>query len=256
MILMAVAGGVLLIVCANVANLLIARGSARQREVALRLAVGGSRWQVVQLLLVESLLLALAGAGLGLVVASWGADVLLGFYANPENAIAVTAGPAGRILLFTCAVAIITAVLAGAGPAFRSTRVDLAPALKGAGGAVIGEQPRLRRMLVVAQVALSFLLLIGAGLFVRSLQSILDVDPGFRTARMLSFQLDLAASGYDAPRARTFAKAFQDRLSRTPGVSSVGYAFRCSAAAVGEWALPLKGTRPLRIRAPARWRTP
>jgi predicted permease len=236
MILMVVAGGVLLIVCANVANLFIARGGARQREVALRLAVGGSRWQVVQLLLVESLLLALAGAGLGLLVASWGADVLLGFYTTPESAIAVNAEPDGRILLFTAAVAIVTAVLAGAGPAFRSTRVDLAPALKGAGGAVIGEQPRLRRILVVAQVALSFLLLIGAGLFVRSLKNILDVDPGFRTARMLAFTFDLSAAGYDAPRARAFAKVVQDRLSRMPAVSSVGYAFQPLLAG-GGWGM-------------------
>jgi predicted permease len=223
-ILMAVAGGVLLIVCANVANLLIARGAARQREVALRLAVGASRWQVARLLLAESLLLAIAGAGLGVALASWGADLLLGFYVTADNAIAVTTQPDGRILLFTTALATGTALIAGAAPAFRSTRVDLAPALKSAGGAVVAEQPRLRKTLVVAQVALSFMLLIGAGLFVRSVKNLLAVDPGFQTTSLVMFRFDLSAAGYDAARARTFAKTFQDRFSAMPGVSSVGYA--------------------------------
>jgi predicted permease len=245
LILMAVACGVLLIVCANVANLLIARGAARQREVALRLAVGGSRWQIVQLLLAESLVLAFAGGGLGLLVASWGADALLGFFAMPDGALAVTSGPDGRILLFTCALATGTAFLAGVVPAIRSSHVDLAPTLKGSGGAIVGEQPRLRKTLVAVQVALSFLLLVGAGLFVRSLTNLLDVDPGFRTARMVSFSFHLEASGYDAERARAFAKTFQDRLSRTPGVSSVAYAFQ-SLLGGGGWGMgfTVEGYKP------------
>jgi predicted permease len=226
LILMAVAGGVLLIVCANIANLLIARGAARQREVALRLAIGASRWQITRLLLVESLLLAIAGAGLGLALASWGADLLLGFYVTAENATAVSAQPDARILLFTTALATGTALIAGAVPAFRSTRVDLAPALKSAGGAVVAEQPRLRKALVVAQVALSFMLLIGAGLFVRSVKNLLAVDPGFQTTRLVTFRFDLSAAGYDAARARAFARTFQDRFSAAPGVTSVGYAFQ------------------------------
>jgi predicted permease len=226
LILMAIAGGVLLIVCANVANLLIARGAARQRELALRLAVGASRSQIVRLLLAESVILAIGGAGLGLMLASWGADLLLGFYATSESAIAVSSQPDGRILLFTTLLATCTALIAGAVPAFRSTQVDLAPALKSSGGAVVGEQPRLRKTLVVAQVALSFLLLIGAGLFVRSVRNLLEVNPGFDTSRMVTFRFDLAAAGYDAERARTFAKTMQQRLSATPGVDSVAYAFQ------------------------------
>ena len=154
MILMAVAGGVLLIVCANVANLLIARGAARHREIALRLAMGASRGQVVRLLLVESLVLAAAGAALGLLLAGWGASLLLSFYATPESPLAIAAEPDARILLFTSLLAVATAMLAGVVPAFRSTRVDLAPTLKGSGGGVVAEQPRLRKTLVVAQVAL------------------------------------------------------------------------------------------------------
>ena len=124
-ILMAIAGGVLLIVCANVANLLVARGAARQRELALRLAVGAGRAQIVRLLVVESLLLALGGTVLGLVLASWGASLLLGFYVTPENPIAITPNPDARILLFTTTLACLTAVVAGAVPAVQSSRVDL-----------------------------------------------------------------------------------------------------------------------------------
>jgi predicted permease len=236
LILLAVACGVLLIVCANVANLLIARGAGRQREIALRLAVGGNRSQIVRLLLAESFVLAAAGAALGLLVASWGTDALLGFFATPDATLALSSAPDARVLAFTCALAAGTALLAGVVPAILSTRVDLAPALKGSGGAVVEGQPRLRKTLVVVQVALSFVLLVGAGLFVRSVNNLLAVDPGFRTDRMVSFDFHLEASGYDAERARTFARTFQDRLSRTPGVASVGYAFQ-SLLGGGGWGM-------------------
>jgi predicted permease len=238
LILMAIAGGVLLIVCANVANLLIARGAARQRELALRLAIGAGRGQIVRLLLVESLLLAALGAGVGLLLANWGAGVLLGYFATDENPLAVSANSDGRIVLFTTVLAVVTALLAGVIPALRSTRVDLAPALKGSGGAVVSGQPRLRKTLVVAQVALSFILLIGAGLFVRSLKNLLDVDPGFRTTRMLTFGFDLAQNGYDAERAHAFSKTFLDRVSATPGVASAAYAFQALLEG-GGWGMGL-----------------
>ncbi len=225
LILMAVAGGVLLIVSANLANLLIARGASRHRELALRLAVGASRRQIIRLLLTESLLLAIAGAILGVLMASWGADMLLGFFITPENPIAVSADADARVLLFTVGLAILTALAAGIFPAFRSTRVDLAPALKGSGGGAVNEQPHLRKTLVVAQVALSFLLLIGAGLFLRSLDNLLAVDPGFTTSRVLSFSFDLERSGYEPARARAFARDFLDTLRTLPGASSAGYAF-------------------------------
>ncbi len=226
LILMGVAAGVLLIVCANVANLLIARGAARHRELALRLAVGASRSQIVRLLLVESLVLAIGGAALGLLVAGWGADLLLGYFQSPENAVAVSPEPDARILAFTSLLAVATALVAGIIPAFRSTRVDLAPTLKGSGGGVVSEQPHLRKTLVVAQVALSFLLLIGAGLFVRSLQNLLAVDPGFHTDRVVTFNVDPSRANYDAERARTFAQALLDAANRTPGVVSVGLLLR------------------------------
>ena len=229
---MAIAAGVLLIVCANVANLLIARGTARRREMALRLAVGGSRWQIARLLLVESLVLSAAGTAAGLLIASWGADALLGFYESPDAALAVHSGPDLRILFFACAIAVTTALVAGLAPAVRGSRVDLVTTLKGSGGG--NEQARMRKALVVVQVALSFLLLVCAGLFVRSLDNLLAVDPGFRTARTVAFSLELEANGYDAERARGFARTLQQRVSRMPGVSSSAYTFQ-SLLGGGAW---------------------
>jgi predicted permease len=141
-----------------------------------------------------------------------------------------------RILLFTSAIAVGTALLAGVFPALRNTRFELAPALRGPGGAVVAEQARMRKSLVVAQVALAFLLLITAGLFARTLKNLFEVDPGFRIARTLTFQFDLAASGYDEARARAFAKTFQERISGTPGVSSVAFAFQ-SLLGDGGWGM-------------------
>jgi putative ABC transport system permease protein len=225
LILMAIAAAVLLIVCANVANLLIARGAARHRELALRLAVGASRLEIVRLLLVESLLLALAGAAVGVLLSVWGANALLGFFASPDTPLPISADPDGRILAFTSVLAVLTAMLAGAMPAFRSASVDLAPTLKSSGGAVVSEQPRLRKTLVVAQVALSFLLLIGAGLFVRSLRNLMSVDTGFRTSHVMTFAVDTSRAAYDVERSHTFVKALAQRLSHAPGVTATAFTF-------------------------------
>jgi predicted permease len=225
LILMAVAVGLLLIVCANVANLLIARGAARQRELAVRLAVGATPLRLARLLLVESLALAVFGAALGLALAQWGAGALLGLFATPESPIALSASPDARVLSFTSGIAVATALLAGLLPAVRSRRLHPGPELKASGATVVGEQPRLRKALVVAQVALSSVLLIAAGLFLRSLDNLLGVDPGFRTNRVLSFGFDLAGNGYDAARARSFVGRLQERVARVPGVASAAYSF-------------------------------
>ena len=157
----------------------------------------------------------------------------------------MTADPDVRILLFTSGLAVMTALLAGIMPAFRSSRVDVAPALKSAGGGVAREQPRLRKTLVVAQVALSFILLIGAGLFVRSLNNLLNVDPGFRTTRMLTFSFDLSRGGYVDERSHAFAMRFLDTVSRAPGVTSAAYAFQ-SLLTGGGWGMgfTIEGYRP------------
>jgi predicted permease len=224
-ILMAVAAGVLLIACLNVANLLVARGAARHREIALRLALGAGRRRIIGLLLLESLIVAAAGAVLGLLIASWGSSLLLAFYTTPDSPLAIDPSPDARVIAFTTAVAALTAIVAGLVPAVRSTRLDLAPTLKGAGGAVLGEQARLRKTLVVAQVALSFLLLVGAGLFVHSLSNLLKSDPGVRVERLLVFSLDLETSGYSPPRDRQLADRLLETLEQDSQVRSASYAF-------------------------------
>jgi predicted permease len=226
LILMAVAAGVLLIVCANVANLLIARGAARRHEVALRLAVGAGRREIVRLLLVDSLVLGVCGAGAGLLLAMWGASVLLGYYAPvAEFGAVVSAEPDMRILLFTTALALVTTVGAGLVPAFRSARIDLTLSLKGSAGVTGGDQSRVRKTLVAAQVALSLMLLVGAGLFVRSLNNLLEVDPGYRTGRTVSFTFDLSRAGYDTAASHAFIRRFHERISRLPSVASLAYTF-------------------------------
>jgi predicted permease len=224
LILMAVAGGVLLIVCANVANLLVARGLARRRELALRLALGATRGRLVRLLLAESLLVAAAGTAIGILLADWGAGVLLGYFVTPESPVAVSAEADARIVLFSAIVGSAAALAAGCLSALRVAGADLAPTLATSSGTLAAPPPRLQKALVVTQVALSFLLLIGAGLFLRTLRNLLDVEPGFRTVRMLKFSVDLARSGYAGERASAFFEQLLERVSTTPGVSGAGSA--------------------------------
>jgi predicted permease len=223
-ILMAIVGGVLLIACANVANLLLARATARQREIALRLALGASRGRIVSQLLVESVLLALIGGAAGLLLSAWGAHVLLGFFVDPENPVTIAASPDLRILAFNFAVSLLTGLLFGLVPALQSTRPELAPTLKDQAGNVLGGgQVRVRKALVITQVALSLLLLIGAGLFIRSLNKLMTVDAGFNTTNLISFSVDPALNGYTPVRAKQYYKELQQRLSATPGIVSAGY---------------------------------
>jgi ABC-type antimicrobial peptide transport system permease subunit len=203
--LMAIGVGVLIIACANVANLLLARASARRREIAVRLALGASRARIVRQLLVESVLLALAGGAAGVLLATWGARGLLAFFTEPDVTLTVTPWPDQRILAFNVLICVATGVLFGLAPAWQSTRADMTPALKSESGAVLGGgYARLRRGLVVAQVMLSLMLLVGAGLFLRSLQNLLAIDAGFDAARLLSFSVDLVRA--------------------TPGVTGTGFA--------------------------------
>ncbi len=224
-VLMAVVVGVLLIACANVANLLLARGSARQREVALRLALGASRSRIVSQLLVESLLLATAGCLAGLLIATWGATFLLQFFSDPDNTLTVSASPDARILAFTVAVSVLAALLFGLVPALQATRPELATTLKNQAPSVSGGHPGLRKGLVVAQVAVSLLLLIGSGLFLRSLNKLLHVDPGFRAENLVSFHLDPPLAGYSLQRSKDMVQTLMQRFSTTPGVRSSAFAF-------------------------------
>ena len=222
--LMSIVGMVLLIACANVANLLLARATTRQREVAIRLAIGASRRRIVQQLLIESVLLALIGGAAGLAFAGWGARLLLGFFANADRILTVPTSPDGRVLAFTLAVSAVTGVLFGLAPARQSAAAALSPTLRSEAASVGGGRGRLRRLLVVSQVALSLVLLIGAGLFIRTLHNLVTADAGFDTAHILSFTVDPGENGYDAIRAKQFVKSMIERLQASPGVIAAGAA--------------------------------
>jgi len=223
-VLMATAAGVLLIACANIANLLIARGAARRREMAVRLALGATRRRLVRQLLVESVLLALAGGVAGVAVAAAGAPLVLSFFVSPDNPHPISTAPDWRILAFTFSIATFTGLLFGLAPAVQSTRPDVAPSLKDESGSVMGGRGRLRKVLVATQVAISLLLLIGAGLFIRTLDNLLKVDVGFRTSSLISFTLDPSLNGYPEERVREFSRALLEQLRTTPGVSAAGFA--------------------------------
>ena len=223
-VLMATAAGVLLIACANIANLLIARGAARRREIAVRLAIGATRQRIVRQLLVESLMLALAGGILGVAIAAATAPLVLGFFVNPDVPQPISTSPDWRILGFTFAVSAATGLLFGLAPAFQSTRAEVGSALKDHATSVLGGQGRLRKVLVATQMAVSLLLLIGAALFIRTLDNLLAVDIGFQTSHLLSFSMDTSLSGYEPQRSRQFAQTLLERLNRVPGVSDAGLA--------------------------------
>lgn len=223
-LLMGTAAGVLLIACANIANLLLARGAARQREIAVRLALGATRLRIVRQLLVESLLLSIAGGLIGLAIAAATAPVILSFFVNGEAPAPISTAPDWRILAFTAGVAMLTGILFGLAPAFQSTRTNVGPTLKDQATSVVGGQGRLRKALVAAQIAVSLLLLIGAALFIRTLDNLLAVDIGFESSRLIAFSIDPSLNGYEPARVRQFSQTLLERLSRIPGVDATGFA--------------------------------
>ena len=223
-VLMTIVACVLLIACANVANLLLARASARQREMAIRLALGATRRRILQQLLIESVLLAVLGGVAGLALATWGAGLLLEFFRTPDNTLTVSATPDLRVLGFTLLVALATGVLFGLAPALQSARPQLAPTLKNEAGAVAGgSSVRLRKALVVSQVALSLLLLIGSGLFIRSLHNLMTINPGYDVTHLVSFSVSPKMNGYEGVRSKEFSKALRERVTQLPGVSAAGF---------------------------------
>jgi predicted permease len=222
--LTAIGVGVLIIACANVANLLLARAGARRREIAVRLALGASRSRVVRQLLIESILLAVAGGTAGLALATWGAQSLLAFFTDPGTTLTVTPWPDARILAVNVAVCVVVGVLFGLAPAFQSTRPDVAAVLKAESTGVLGGgYARLRQGLVVTQVALSLLLLVGAGLFLKSLNNLLAVDAGFEITRLLTFSVAAGEHGYAPAETKTFAKTLLERVRSTPGIAAAGF---------------------------------
>jgi predicted permease len=224
-ILMAFVGLVLVIACANIAGLLLARAAGRQRELSVRLAVGASRARLVRQLLVEALLLAIAGGAAGLLMARWTSRALAWFIPPTPYPIAFDTTVNLRVVAFGAAVTLLTAVVAGLLPAIRASRPDVAAALKDAAAANVGGgRGRLRQSLVVAQVALSTLLLVCAALFVRSLASAQSVDTGYSATQGLLASLDLQAAGYDAAHGAAFIQQVIDGVGALPGVRAASVA--------------------------------
>jgi predicted permease len=215
---------VLLIACANVASLLIARATARQKEIAVRLALGASRRRIVGQLLVESVLLAAIGGVLGLVIAAWTTRFLLGFLPTSDTPHVISGAIDNRVLVFNFALSLATGLVFGLVPALRSTKPNLAPTLKDQVGAVVGGGVRLRKGLVVAQVMVSVLLLISAGLFIRSLRNLRTLDLGLKTENLIAFNLAPTLNGYTSLRTKQLDKQVLDRVSALPGVTGMTFA--------------------------------
>jgi predicted permease len=247
LVLMCMVGLVLLIACANVANLLIARGFMRQREIAVRLSIGASRWQLVRQLLVESLLLSLLGGAAGAALAVVMTRGLIALIPSENTPVLVSPTPDLRIMAFTLVLTLLTGIIFGLLPALRASRPDLSKTLKDTVGAVAGAGGSLllRKGLVVAQVALSFLLLFGAGLFVRSLQNLQTTDTGMALDNLITFQLSPALNGYDNQRGTLFYRNLLERLRSAPGITAAGHA-AIALLSGDEWdsSMSVEGHRP------------
>jgi predicted permease len=225
-VLMAITGVVLLIACANLANLLLSRATGRQREIAVRLAVGASRGRIVGQLLVETLCLSVVGGLAGLAFAFWADRALMAVYLPADSGgLSISAAPDFRILLFTLGVTIMTALVFGLVPALKTTKPDIGKTLKDQAGSVVGGvHGGLRKTLVVTQVSLSLLLLIGAGLFLRSLNNLSRLGSGFPSERLVGFNIDPSLGGYTPEQSKIFYQQLTESLSAIPGVQSVGLA--------------------------------
>ncbi len=224
LLLMAMVGLILLIACANVANLLLARSTVRRGEIAIRLALGASRLRLVRQLLTESMLLALLGGAAGVLIAAWAIDVINALQPQlPYNvSLVLDFGLDGRVLGFAVLACLLTGVVFGLVPALQATKGNVVPALKDDAGtsALSIRRSRLRSALVIGQVAVSLVLLISAGLFVRSLLSAKSIDPGFDHENVLAVSLAFAMHDYDDATGQAFYEDLLDRVRAMPGVES------------------------------------
>jgi predicted permease len=223
--LLGVVGLVLLIACANVANLLLARATARQKEIGVRLALGASRWRLIRQLLTESVLLAVLGGALGILFALWIKDGLLATTDwGGRGMRALEPSLDLRVLGFTFALSLLTGIIFGLVPAWRATKIDLAPSLKDSGrGSSAASRSLLSRGLVVVQVALSLLLLVGAGLFLRTLINLQRVEVGFNTRNLLLFGVEPGLIGYKDEKLAQLYQQMSERLEAVPGVQAVTF---------------------------------
>jgi putative ABC transport system permease protein len=221
LLLLGAVGLVLLIACANVANLMMARAAARQKEMAIRTAMGASRWRIVRQLLTESMLLSLIGGGLGLLVAMWGTDALVA--AIPDSIPrADEIGLDARVMLFTFLISALTGCLFGLIPALQVSKPDLNESLKEGGRGPATMRQGVRSVLVIAEVALALVLLVGAGLLIRSLFAVRNVAPGVDPHNVITMQIPLSSATYnEATKVRSFFDHMLERLHATPGVEAV-----------------------------------
>jgi predicted permease len=229
-VLMLAVGIILLIACANVAGLMLARAAARQKEMAVRLALGAGRTRIVRQLLTESVMLSVLGGVLGILFAYWGVHTIISFVSsNQTRPLGFATGVDLRVLGFTVAVSLFTGILFGVAPAFRSARINLTPTLKEGEGSSAGSGHSCGRWfsagnaLVVAQVALAVVALVGAGLLVRTLQNLRSVDMGFDAHNILIFGIDPTLAGYKGAQVDSLYRDLQGRLAETPGVRSASY---------------------------------
>ena len=230
---------VLLIACANIGGLLLSRATARTREIAVRLTLGARRSRLVSQLLMESLILALAGGALGLLVGRWSSRLLLAMSQNGDEGLHFTPQLDGRVLAFTFVVSVLTAVLFGLAPILRSLRVDLTPSLKSASGTPELHSGRRHwysagNALVVAQVTLAIVALVSAGLLVRTLRNLKGVELGFDPSNVLVFSVNPSLAGYKPAQIENLYRDFQDRFAALPGVNSVTYSWT-SLLGSSEW---------------------
>src|SRR6266404_284 len=224
-VLAGIVGLILLVACVNLANLMLARAAARRHEMSVRVAIGASRWSLAQQVLTESLSLSLAGALLGLAFAYWGSRFLVLLMTQGNQVpVSLDLSPDLRILSLTISVAILTGVLFGLAPAWRSSREDPASVLQQNVRSLSGGANKLSKALIITQVALSLVLLLGAGLFVRSFQRLRAVDLGFKQSSLLQIRLNPKPGGYDKLDMGSYHKQLVQRIASIPGVSSVGFA--------------------------------
>ncbi|MGH9781215.1 MAG: ABC transporter permease, partial [Candidatus Acidiferrales bacterium] len=221
-ILMAAVGLVLLIACANVATLLLARATSRKKEISVRLAIGASRSRLIRQLLTESVLMSVLGGALGLVFASWGTRALVAWMSGGGAPMVLDASADSKVLLFTLAASVLTGIIFGFAPAFRVTRIELASAMKDSAANISGARDKhsLGKSLIVAQIAASLVLMIGAGLFVRTLVNFGKRNFGFNQQNLLTFGLDPTRAGYHDARLTTFYSQLLDHIQNLPGVKA------------------------------------
>ena len=220
---MLLAALVLLAACVNVANLLVARGIGRRKEITVRMAMGAGSWRIVRQMLAESLLLASIGGLAGLLVSMWTTRILL-LMAPSSLSSSIRPEINETMLVFNMAISAIAAILFGLPPAWRATRVDLASTINEQAASVVGGSPmRLRRAMVVVQVALSLIVLIGSGLLVRSLASLYHANRGFQTTNLVRFKVDPTSRPYTREHKLQFCADLQSRLTALPGVRSVAF---------------------------------